>query len=481
MQPELVTLGERAVQVLEVWQTTFAAIQSAGVNLDAPSGHTPGATITDINARTTAGLSGLVRLRNADAAKLELIAHRLPPLKAALDSIETQAKAVDAALEPWQGATATDRNGHLQLEMQHTERGTQNFDLGSPLSAIAQQAVVLLDALPYVAQVAGDESISVFEGLARAAQEHLAEAKSAAAAAKKEKANGTAAVSELKALREQANQLVNQIQELQAATASQKTAVNDNAAEIVQKLAQSREVSRDADTLQQRVTGFASQFEAFDSQMKTRLQQFSDFEASTKEALRLNDEREKKISELVEKADKMIRGATTAGLSKSLEDAKDLYETRLAKTQKYFLFSVGFLLVSTLPIAAQLVPGPWQQYFVPAANAAATTSAPWLAAVGKLILVIPGTWATAFFASNYAELFHLSREYAHKAALAKAIDGFKREAPTYQEEIVSSVFMEIQDNPGSRKAPLPATPENPVTKKFFEKVLDAINGKKGGS
>ena len=72
----------------------------------------------------------------------------------------------------------------------------------------------------------------------------------------------------------------------------------------------------------------------------------------------------------------------------------------------------------------------------------------------------------------------MSREYAHKAALAKAIDGFQREAPEYRQEIVGSVFMEIQDNPGSRKAPPPATPQNPVTKKFLETVLEAIKAVK---
>ena len=72
----------------------------------------------------------------------------------------------------------------------------------------------------------------------------------------------------------------------------------------------------------------------------------------------------------------------------------------------------------------------------------------------------------------------MSREYAHKAALAKAIDGFQREAPEYRQEIVGSVFMDIQDNPGSRKAPPPATPQNPVTKKFLETVLEAIKAVK---
>jgi hypothetical protein len=95
------------------------------------------------------------------------------------------------------------------------------------------------------------------------------------------------------------------------------------------------------------------------------------------------------------------------------------------------------------------------------------------------MLVIPATWASAFFASNYAELFHLSREYAHKAALAKSVDGFKREAPNYEQEIVGSVFMEIQDNPGSRRASPPATPQNPITEKFLKRVMEAIKFAKG--
>jgi CII-binding regulator of phage lambda lysogenization HflD len=474
MQPEFLTVGERAVQVLETWQVAYASIQGAGVPLDSPSAHTPGTTVSDINARTTAALAALTRLRDAKIEQLELLANRLPALKAAIDTVDTQSQSIIATMQPWFGATSTDRNGHLQLQMQHPEKGSQNFDLGSPLSAIAQQVGVALDALPYITQALGDEAITIFAGLARAAEQYLAQAQAAAAAAKKEQASGTTTALELKSLAEQATSLVQQIQEQLGAVGTQKTTVDANAAEVVQKLAQAREVSKDADTLQQRVAGFSSQFEAFDAQMKTRLEQFAQFDSFTKEAQRINKEREEKIAELTEKADTMIRGATTAGLSKSLEDAKDEYERRLNRTQWFFLGSVVFLLVSALPIAAQLIPGPWQQFFAPSVNGAASESVHWLSALGKLILVLPGTWATAFFASNYAELFHLSREYAHKAALAKAIDGFQREAPDYKQEIVGSVFMEIQDNPGSRKAPPPATPQNPVTQKFLEKVLDAI-------
>lgn len=478
MQPELISLGERAGGALERWQTAYADIQSAGVGVDQTSAHTPSVGIKDLDFRITAALSALARLRGASSEQLELISHRLPSLKAAAEAIEAQAKAISGTLSQWQGASTSDQNGHLNLQLSHPEKGSTNYDLGAPLAAINQQTATLLDALPYIAQAVGDETVSLFGELAGAAANHFAETKTSAHGALAELKTSTSVVAELKELVEHASQLSKQVEDTLTSVTTTKGTTEQNAAEVVQKLAQVREVSKDADTLQQRVTSFASQFEAFESQMKARLELFSEFESSTKEAQRINKEREDKIAELIDKADTMIRGATTAGLSKSLEDTKDEYERRLNRTQWFFLGSVVFLLVSALPVAAQLIPGPWQQYFLPVASNVASGSGPWLSAFGKLILVLPGTWATAFFAANYAELFHLSREYAHKAALAKAIDGFQREAPDYRQEIVGSVFMEIQDNPGSRKAPPPATPQNPVTKKFLETVLEAMKAVK---
>ena len=480
MQLELMNVGERAGVALEAWQRSYAVFRGLGVSDEAQNGHTPNTTVGDLNSRVTAMLAAVARSTSAGADQMQLIAHRLPALKLMTDTIEAQSNAIVVALDPWQGATATDTNGNLQLQLVLSDKGPSTFDLGSALAAIFQQCNLGLDALPFVAFAAGDESVQVFAGIARAVEQQLALARAAAAGAAKEQTSGTASSAKLKKLGEQADILVKQIQEHLTAIGTQKATGDSNAAEITQKLAQVREVSKGSDALQQRVTSFDSQFEAFETQMKARLTQFVEFEAATKEAQRINGERDTKIVGLIDKADTMIRGATTAGLSKSLDDAREHYEKRLAATQWYFLGSVVFLLVCSLPIAAQLVPGPWQQYFVPHPNGGIGDTAPWLSAIGKLILVIPGTWATAFFANNYAELFHLSREYAHKAAIAKALDGFQREAPDYRQEIVGSVFVEIQDNPGSRKAPRAATPENPVTKKFLEKVLEAVKVLKGG-
>ena len=41
----------------------------------------------------------------------------------------------------------------------------------------------------------------------------------------------------------------------------------------------------------------------------------------------------------------------------------------------------------------------------------------------------------------------MEREYAHKAALAGSVHGFKLQAKKYEEEITAEVFMEIRMNP----------------------------------
>lgn len=479
MRPELLNIGQTALQLSDKWLRTYAAILAIGISGEATNGRTPELNLNDVNARVSAALSSTGALVGAIQEQLELLGHRLPTINAALDALDPQLNVILSAIESLHGATSTDQNGHLHLQIQHPEQGIVIFDLGTPLAAIVQQANLLLDALPYISQAMGEQSFAVFAGVAKSAGEQLAAIQTMSRQASKELKAAQQVNIEVQKIAAGADTLAQQIQEILTSAATQKTTTDTNVAEIEQKLARAREISKDADALQLRVTGFEAQFEAFETQMKARLDQFSAFEKATRESQEINEEHEAKIVELIDKADTMIRGATTAGLSQSLEETKTLYERRLETTQRYFLWSVGLLLVCSLPIAAQIVPGPWQQYFPAQTPASASDAGPWLAALGKLMLVIPATWATAFFASNYAELFHLAREYAHKAALAKAVDGFKREAPNYEQEIVGSVFMEIQDNPGSRKAPPPATPQNPITEKFLTRVMEAIKLVKG--
>jgi hypothetical protein len=469
-------MGQIALHLNDELLKTYSAIQAIGVSVNATNGHTPDLSLSEIFSTVAVALTSVGVLVGSKKEKLALLGLRLPTIKAAIDALETQLNQVLSAVKPLQGATSTDQNAHLNLQILHPDKGVSTYDLGAPLAAIFQQANLLLDSLPYISQAMGEQSVPVFTEVVKKAGEQLGTIDEAA----REVANRLEEV-QLASLEIQriASGTGVSAQEILTSVTVQKATSDSNIAEIEQKLARSREISKDADALQLRVTGFAAQFEAFEIQMKSRLEQFAAFEKATKDSHEMNEEHEEKIFALIDKADTMIRGATTAGLSQSLEETKVLYEGRLEKTQTYFICSVSALLVCSLPIAAQIIPGPWQQYFQSQAPTLAGDAGPWLAVLGKLMLVIPATWASAFFASNYAELFHLSREYAHKAALAKSVDGFKREAPNYEQEIVGSVFMEIQDNPGSRRASPPATPQNPITEKFLKRVMEAIKFAKG--
>ena len=97
----------------------------------------------------------------------------------------------------------------------------------------------------------------------------------------------------------------------------------------------------------------------------------------------------------------------------------------------------------------------------------------WYGVLGKVLLMVPATWLTGFFTKSFAESFHLEREYAHKAALAMSVDGFKRQAPKYEEEITAEVFMEIRNNPARGKDVEPAAhPLYDVLAKVVGKVVE---------
>lgn len=250
------------------------------------------------------------------------------------------------------------------------------------------------------------------------------------------------------------------VQALQQETEREAAAVNT-------VIAQVKKIGASADTLEQQIAGYQSKFDAFQAQLDSRLKLFQEFEANTQSAEQQNQGRETEITRLIDKADTMIRGATTAGLSHSLEETRKIYGNRMFWARIGFFISIFFMAISALPLAAHLLPGLFGSW-VPAISEQAQNSQ--FGVLGKIILLLPATWLTVFFTKSFAEFFHLEREYAHKAALAKSIEGFKREAPKYQEEITGSVFGEILNNPSKGKSPEPAN--HPLYEVLTKRLLE---------
>ncbi len=367
-----------------------------------------------------------------------------------------------------------DGNNNFSWQFFVEESNTANIDVAkyfTPLNSAANQILYQVGQLLPLCKATGISDLSTrAQALAEVIRETESlrnEAKKSADSAAKSYAGATEQEKGIQDLLARADAVHSKLQALQQEMEREAASVNNLVAQI-------KSTGANAGTLEQQITGYQSKFEAFQAQLDARLKLFSEFEAYTKQAEMQNQQRETEIDRLINKADTMIRGATTAGLSKSLEDTRELYAKRMDSARNGFFISIAFLTISALPLAAHFLPGLFGS-LVPAVSEQAQNS--YYGVIGKIFLLLPATWLTVFFTKSFAEYFHLEREYAHKAALAKSIEGFKREAPTYQEEITGSVFGEILKNPSKGKSPEPA---NHPLYEILTKRLTELFGKKEG-
>jgi len=240
-----------------------------------------------------------------------------------------------------------------------------------------------------------------------------------------------------------------------------------NVATLVEQI---KTVGANADKLEALIGAYTSKFEAFQKELDSRNDEFTQFQADSKAAQDANVKRDAEIDRLTKLADAMISGSTTAGLAKSLEDTRMRYEERMNAARSGFRWSIVFLVFSAVPLAAHLLPGLFGDFFPKVSD---TAHESWYGVLGKVLLMVPATWLTGFYTKTFADFFHLEREYAHKAALAMSVDGFKRQAPKYEEEITAEVFLEIRNNPAKGSPVEPAShPLYDVLSKVVGKVLD---------
>lgn len=272
-------------------------------------------------------------------------------------------------------------------------------------------------------------------------------------------------VAETGKFEKQARDTVNEINQLKKTASKAQQSINEKLSEAVtnatsiqtlqnQATADSSSVTTlissikatnaEALKLETTVKNYKAEFEEYQSEMDARNESYDLLIEKNKQASKDLNEQLIEIQRLTQLSDSMLTGATTAGLSSSLEEARKRYESRMKGARIGFLWSIGGLALAS--VATMVI---W--YNLHAVNTQASTLISWPEVFRGLALLLPASWLTAFFARSYAHYFQLEREYAHKAALAMAIDGFKKQAPKYEEEITAEVFMEVRKNPTSSK------------------------------
>jgi hypothetical protein len=406
-----------------------------------------------------------------------LMSSRSSEMRNAFTSIKNQAQGVVKQFKAsWRENTVIkDANNNLSMQLFDGETNTANVDISGHLIQISKSVNELLAIVVILPSLCQSNAVGDLVERAQAFASIVHDVGKMQIEAQKHAKNVEQSVI-TSALKEKAIQdHLSQIETMASKVQATQQAAEKESASVNSLVAQIKSIGASADSLEQQVSSYKSKFEAFQTQLDARLKLFLDFEANVKSASEQNQLREAEISRLMEKADTMIRGATTAGLSKSLEDARDAYGKQMRNSRFGFLASIVVLLVSAIPLAAHLLPGLFGK-FAPEISEGVQNSP--LGVLGKIILLLPGTWLAVFFTKSFSEFFHLEREYAHKAALAKSVEGFKREAPKYQEEITASVFGEILNNPSSRKSPEPA--QHPIYEVITKNLGNMFGSKKNG-
>lgn len=240
-----------------------------------------------------------------------------------------------------------------------------------------------------------------------------------------------------------------------------------------------RETGGSAAGLQEQVDDFEAKFEEFDKALEKRLAALAAANKKTEAAEGANQEREQEIDRLTAKADGMLRGATTAGFATSFASSHKAFKDEQEKATKGFWFAIALLVAAVLPLAFYVLdlPGAPDGTILGSKTLGRLSPSDPITLeglLGRLVLLVPPVWLARFYSRRYARLFALREEYSHKQALAESIEGFRREAPEYEEEITAAVFWDLTRR-GRRQVGHDDVP-NPILKR----LLNRLEGRFGG-
>ena len=248
-------------------------------------------------------------------------------------------------------------------------------------------------------------------------------------------------------------------------------------------------VHGEATGLEKAVQDYKGKFEAFDQKISQR---DAACEAGTAELSQLiNDFQTQKesVAELIEQSEQMLKGATVAGLAGRFEEIRGELTTELHSARRTFYWGIGFLFLSAIPLMAFV--------FLPIIAPILETSFPSLSGMSQLlsgnatatgwqylgqvlarfIILLPAAWFVSFTAIRHSSLFRLREHYAYKYSMAVSVEGFKKQAKGYEDEIAAMVLEQLAFNPADKLVSSKDIKEGKMPNPVMEFVLRKLRRK----
>lgn len=219
-------------------------------------------------------------------------------------------------------------------------------------------------------------------------------------------------------------------------------------------------ISKSAD-LETSIEASTEALQLFEKQIEERDKRFKSGEAALTNLLADLRSKEESVDELIEKSDQMLSLATVAGLASNFGDMKKQLTNELRRAGFAFYVAIVFLAVSAIPLFFLImmpIAKPFIEYYFEglkiAEQSSPTNSWQYLGQVlGRLLILVPAIWLVRFTSIRYSSLFRLREHYAYKYSMAVAVEGFKKQAPLYGQEITAMVLEQLAFNPVDKLVP----------------------------
>ncbi len=387
--------------------------------------------VTGLNGEVNLGLVPK-SLVNGLASQFSKLTERYQNLKNELDGLDSDG-----------GIGNLDQND-FAIQSQNGQINLQLREFFQPIQDSVESALASYYRL---ASILRGTSFYDFSEAFRELSRQLSEAQKTQANLSKLVADEEKAQKQIQSLRKQADILKEELDRLKVEGEKDRKTITEYAEESTQKVTAIRATNEQAEQVQAAVQNYQSDFNVFQKELEKRETTFKTGKEQQENLIKELKQTKAEIEEHKEQAEKMLAGATVAGLAGSFAAIRDKLEKELEGARRIFYLAVFLLFLSVLPLFVYILPGvEWMSGKKEEVNS--------LELVGQIIiralLLLPAAWFAKFAAARHAALFRLKENYAYKYSVASSVDGFKKQAEPFKDAIAAATFFELTFNPADR-------------------------------
>jgi hypothetical protein len=387
-------------------------------------------------------------------------------------------------------------NFHLQ-----TTNG-QNHDFRGHFKNFSESTEALLDAFFQVLTVirptrstySFQAAANALASLIGASSEQIHKLYSENEALRQSVAAASDQVSAAEAQAKKAQKAADETNRIKDESAEDRKTIGEYLADSTEKKTAIETAHSGAFSLKEEVEEYREKFKAFDRQLETRNKNFESGKENQEKLFSSFAEQKDSIDKLIADSERMLKGATVAGLASSFSEAHRKLGWQLMWARISFYVGIAFLFISAIPLMLYVflpILAPFLQASYPEIASAApaldtqTEISGWQylgQVLARFIILLPAAWLVSFSAIRHSSLFRLREHYAYKYSMAVSVEGFQKQAKGYESEIAALVLEQLAFNPADRLTPSKDIPEgqvpHPLLNILVDKFRSGINKEK---